>query len=125
MVNSTPVLQNVAGNPVGGAHFDVTEDSTLIYLEGDVEDLLEVQRQIASIDRDEILSRFVEIKGSFTGDPQFSPDGKQIAITRQLDGNADVWILDLVRDTTTRLTFSEDLDVGPKWSSDGRMIYFA
>jgi len=56
---------------------------------------------------------------------EISPNGKRLATVRFKDGNVDVWILDRERDTATRLTFDDDVDVAPRWSADGKWIYFA
>jgi dipeptidyl aminopeptidase/acylaminoacyl peptidase len=65
-------------------------------------------------------------------DPQLSPDGRKLAFTlRQTDmeankGRTDLWVLDL--DTTgarpRQLTQHEANDSSPRWSADGRRIYF-
>jgi Tol biopolymer transport system component len=53
-----------------------------------------------------------------------SPDQKSAAGTRWVDGNGDIWIIDLERDTPTRLTFDDAVDLAPAWSPDGRTVYF-
>jgi serine/threonine-protein kinase len=54
-----------------------------------------------------------------------SPDETQAATTRVSDGNVDIWIMHLERDTLTRLTFNESLDINPQFSADGRLVYFS
>jgi serine/threonine-protein kinase len=56
--------------------------------------------------------------------PRISPDGTRIALSLVTDGNADVWIWDLVRKTLTRLTFNKEPDAFPLWTADGRRIAF-
>ncbi len=56
--------------------------------------------------------------------PELSPDGRRVAMWRGVQGNADVWLLDLVRGGMTRLTFDPALDIGPIWSPDGLRIAF-
>jgi Tol biopolymer transport system component len=58
---------------------------------------------------------------------RLSPDGRRIA-TDQTDAdgrNIDLWIYDLARNTSARLTFDAGLDQTPVWSSDGRRILFS
>jgi len=55
-----------------------------------------------------------------------SPDGKRAAVTI-LDPKyqkSDVWVLDLERGTSTRLTFDPEDDILPLWSPDGKRVYF-
>jgi Tol biopolymer transport system component len=68
--------------------------------------------------------------GSDTGlynSPRLSPDGKRVAMSRYTDINftaQDVWVMDLVQRTRTRLTF-DTLAASPLWSPDGRRVAYA
>jgi Tol biopolymer transport system component len=58
---------------------------------------------------------------------RLSPDGRRVA-TDQTDPdgrNIDVWIHELARGATTRMTFDPALDQMPVWSPDGKQILFA
>ncbi len=59
--------------------------------------------------------------------PAISPDGTRVAANRldPVTGNWDVWIVDIARDITSRLTFGASQDADPIWSPDGRHIVFA
>ena len=57
--------------------------------------------------------------------PELSPDGRRVAMRRTVQGNADIWLLDLVRGGMTRLTFDAASDINPVWSPDGMRIAFA
>jgi Tol biopolymer transport system component len=54
--------------------------------------------------------------------PRLSPDGKRVAF-RTPAPNCDIWIHDLARGSTTRLTLEGD-NHGVVWSPDGRRIAF-
>ncbi len=56
--------------------------------------------------------------------PELSPDGKRVAVDRTVDGNRDVWLLDLVRGGMTRLTNDRAADGYPVWLSNGNQIAF-
>ena len=42
--------------------------------------------------------------------PRFSPDGTRLALSMTVDGNVDVWVYDIGRDTMSRLTSTPGLD---------------
>jgi serine/threonine protein kinase len=56
---------------------------------------------------------------------QISPNGQKLAADRTdpVDRNTDVWVLDLSRDTTTRLTFDTALDISPIWLGNTRLLF--
>jgi Tol biopolymer transport system component len=62
---------------------------------------------------------------SALGDPQLSPDGKYVAFDRSVDGNRDVWLLEVGRNLMTRFTFTPGSDVEPVWSPDGSRLAYA
>jgi eukaryotic-like serine/threonine-protein kinase len=55
--------------------------------------------------------------------PRLSPDGTLLAVFRT-EGGGDIWIDDLARGSSTRLTFDPSVDNVPVWSPDGRRIAF-
>jgi eukaryotic-like serine/threonine-protein kinase len=57
--------------------------------------------------------------------PQISPDGKRVAVTKFDGANVDVWVHDLNRHVTQRITFDPGLDQSPVWSPDGKRIAFS
>ncbi len=52
-----------------------------------------------------------------------SPDGRQMALGRVVDGKRDIWLLELARGVLSR--FTADGGVGPLWMPDGSGIVFA
>ncbi len=71
--------------------------------------------------RQEILA---ENPGAMEYSARFSPDGKSIAFSRVVDGNADIFVLDLARGTERRLTRDSGVDTSPSYSPDGKTIVF-
>ena len=55
--------------------------------------------------------------------PRLSPDGKRVAFFKA-DGGGDIWVTDLERSTTMRLTLDPATDNIPVWSPDGKRIAF-
>ena len=59
------------------------------------------------------------------GAPAFSPDGRKLVVTLGgVDGNPDIYVLDITSRRTTRLTTHRAIDTEGTWSPDGRYIYF-
>ena len=56
--------------------------------------------------------------------PDISPDGRYVAIDRTIEGNRDVWIMDLIRGGTARFTTHSAIDGYPVWSPDGTRLVF-
>ena len=56
--------------------------------------------------------------------PDVSPEGGRVAVRKGIGGEMDIWIYDLARDTSTRLTFDEANDAMPRWSPDGQRVVF-
>jgi serine/threonine protein kinase len=57
--------------------------------------------------------------------PEISPDGRQLAVSRTIQGNQDIWLVDLIRGGLTRFTFDSAIDSAPVWSPDGMRIALA
>jgi serine/threonine-protein kinase len=55
---------------------------------------------------------------------KISPDGTKVALGIGAEGNRDIWIWDLVRETMPKLTFDEADDSYPLWTPDGKRIVF-
>ena len=58
------------------------------------------------------------------GDASWSPDGKRLVFTLEVNGNVDVYHMDLDGGDVTRLTHDESEDSRASWSPDGSMIAF-
>jgi Tol biopolymer transport system component len=58
--------------------------------------------------------------------PALSPNGRYLAFDRVMPqtGARNVWVADLERNVTSRLTFSTAVDAAPVWSPDGTRIVF-
>jgi Tol biopolymer transport system component len=65
-------------------------------------------------------------KGAYQN-PAVSPDGTRIAVT-QLDrqsANSNIWVLDVARGNSIKVTFKPGRNDSPVWSPDGKSIMFS
>jgi Tol biopolymer transport system component len=56
--------------------------------------------------------------------PSLSPDGQHIAMYRTVDGNSDIWLMEVERGVRERFTMDIAGEVNPVWSPDRRRIAF-
>jgi TolB protein len=67
----------------------------------------------------------VSNKPGINGAPAFSPNGKKLVITLGgVEGNPDIYVLDITSRQVKRLTTHRAIDTEGTWSPDGRYIYF-
>jgi serine/threonine-protein kinase len=57
--------------------------------------------------------------------PRISPDGARVLVAIKKEGNDDIWLHDLSRETLTRLTSAETAEEWPLWTPDGSRIVFS
>ena len=117
-----PVVQNVTSSPAeGGAQIAFAATGLMGYIRGGP---LVPQYPIVWVDRDGRQSPLLAEPGAYAN-PRLSPDGRRLSLTVLREGNWDIWVYDLERQVTTRLTFDEATDTEQVWSPDGREIVFS
>ncbi len=124
-----PILDGIQSDGFRGfAPYAFSDEGLLVYVPGvdsglDLEqvagrDLLWVDRE----GREEVL----EIKSRRQVVPRLSPDGQRLAVSINGGNGWDVWILDLTRGTSSRLTFEPS--ALPKiliWAADSDRVIFS
>ena len=120
------VMQGVAVSFTGSAHFSISHEGSLVYLPGGpgggptlgTGELIWVDRQGAA----QPVSRNRQVYAVHS----LSPDGRRVAVSIMAGGATDVWVLDVARDTLTRLTLEGGVNGSPLWTPDGkRVTYYA
>jgi serine/threonine-protein kinase len=115
------VLQGVFTSVASGAvHFTVSENGVLAFLPGELD---AGRRKTVWIGRDGVT----EPTGPEVGPHRqiaLAPGNRHLALISGTGQNDDLWVHDLERDTTSRLTFEGSVSE-PVWSPDGGHIAYA
>jgi Tol biopolymer transport system component len=84
------------------------------------------QRQFVWVDRaGKEVSRIGTPEPRGPSYASMSPDHRRLAMQRTVDGNTDIWILDLERGLSIRFTSEPQADIAPVWSPRGDRIVYA
>ena len=119
----TPIAESVAFvSPDGRAAFDVSETGTLVYRVSGIQ----AATQPHWIDRSGNTIGAVGEPGDYQT-ASLSPDGSRLAVEMHdlRSGTGDLWIIDLVRRSPSRLTFDGMHHNTAVWSPDGSEIVFS
>ena len=120
--DATPIVSNIAVNTgTFRSIFTASSTGTLLYLGGSENSA----HFLAWYGRDGRRLGPVIAEKAVYRDPALSPDGKRLAVSIKGSGNSqDIWVIDLQRQTKTRLTFGPSRAASPVWSPDGKWIYY-
>jgi eukaryotic-like serine/threonine-protein kinase len=116
---AVPVVDGLVTNLSGGAHFDVSPSGTLAYVSGTLGESVRELKWVAFDGTAEPAAAFA-MGRSF----MLSPDGTRVVRNNTAGPTRDVWVDDLVRKTSTRLT-SQDGNFTAIWSNDGRWVFLS
>ncbi len=119
--DAVPIAEQIIySTPYSRGMFSVSLDGVLILQSG------ENQVQRAAI-FDRSGNRTSLLPDINPASPRFSSDAQHLAfhIIDNQTRNADVWVHELARGTSSRLTFSPSLDINPFWSARGDSIVFS
>ena len=119
--NPVPVVENVRTTSTGAASFSLADDGSLVYVTSTGGT---PQRTLVWVDR-EGREEPVGAPPRPYYRPRVSPDGTRLAVEVVDAANPDVWIYDLARGTSTKLTVDEAVDSRPLWTPDGERVVFS
>ena len=120
---AVPVLEGIQGRQWGlGDFYDLSDNGVLVHVPGlggrPARRLIWLEPGGEPDPSSKNVERYI--------DPSLSPDGRRLAVAVGGDGLQQLWTLDLMRDTLTRLTFLEESAAyAPIWTPDGRRITFS
>jgi serine/threonine protein kinase len=118
------LIQNVATNEMSGhAQFAIAADGTLAYIPGTASGAILPQRTLVWVNQEGIEEPLLAEPNAYLF-PKLSPDGSKVVLAIGDAENQDIWIWDIVRETMTRLTFSEGMEIQPIWTPDGNRVVF-
>jgi serine/threonine-protein kinase len=118
--SAVPVVENVMGMRSSGAvHADLSRGGLLTYIAGSP---WSRRDRLVWRERNGHTEPLPAPPAGYTA-PRLSPDRTRIAVPVAGDNTFDVWVWDIARQTSTRLTFEGDNDTAV-WSPDGQRIAF-
>jgi Tol biopolymer transport system component len=104
--------------------FSVSRQQTLVYWPISAQETAPGTQQIIWMDRKGKRGPSVTMAGTF-GSLRLSPDGHRLALDqRDKEGNTDLWLIDLDRGVSDRLTTDPAVDQHPIFSPDGKQVVF-
>lgn len=124
--------QTITGDPVAVAQnlrvgpftrptdFSVTRDGTLLYLAG----AAGTDRELIWVGRDGKVDPVDPSWKAIFGSPALSPDGKRLAVSIAGDPRTDIWIKQLDRGPSLKLSFEGTNNIYPQWTPDGKNITY-
>lgn len=117
---ATPLLEGVSNDSnYGFAQLDFSRSGTILYHRGGTQGLKTIQ-WLDGAGKTESL----RAEPALYQIPRVSPDGSRLAFSVVEGSNADVWVYDWQRNTSTRLTVGPGVNTDPVWSPDGRYVVF-
>jgi Tol biopolymer transport system component len=116
------IFQNLKYAPdSGGAQFDVSRNGTLVHRQADAE---VGEQAVFKIDVRGSRTQLLSLPGTWLLSPILSPDGTKVAMLKAEGANRQLWVFDMARDVSRRLTFDTSSPIRARWSPDGlRVIY--
>jgi Tol biopolymer transport system component len=116
------LAEGIGADAMGGVGAFAASAGTIVYRTGQSAG----KRQFRWLDRaGKELSRVGSPEVAGPSYASLAPDGHHIAVQRSVDGNTDIWLVDVDRGTPIRFTTDPQADIAPVWSPRGDRIVYA
>jgi Tol biopolymer transport system component len=112
------ILEDLRTEELGAAQFSISNDGTLIYLSGQHSS----QGSLIWRDRDDNIEP-AGMDGLSFGQFDLSPDGQKIVLQLYDLGNEDIWVYDIQRGSSERITYG-GLYFEPIWHPDSKSLAY-
>jgi Tol biopolymer transport system component len=119
-----PVIDGISGDvTTGSAHYAVAKNGTLVFVPGDPSG---GNRQLVWVDKQGKVTA-IDVEAAHYDGPHVSPDGRRVAVDVVTGASLrDIYIIDTVVGTSSRLTLGGVENRTPIWMHDGhRLVYMA
>jgi serine/threonine protein kinase/Tol biopolymer transport system component len=119
--DSVMILQGVADSGNGRRAVSFSSTGLFAYVRGSFD-----PRRLVWVNRAGTIVGFVgQLDTGGIANPELSPDGKRVAVTRRSENSPpNVWLIDIDRGVPTRFTFGSGNFNAPFWSPDGKRVLF-
>jgi Tol biopolymer transport system component len=100
--------------------FSISDTGVLVYRNGVAAPTM---KQLLWFDRDGRQVGQVGANANY-GNVDLSPSADRVAVDINTNGNRDVWVIDIARGVSSRITFDPGADWSSSWSPDGTQLIF-
>jgi Tol biopolymer transport system component len=115
-----PLSEDAVIDPSNGvAHLNVASNGTMAYIPSS---MAQRPRSLVWVDRTGNMREVTPVRKRYA-DPRLSPDGNRVAVTIT-DRSRDVWIEDLARRVSSRVTSGPASEFAPIWMHNGSQLLF-
>jgi Tol biopolymer transport system component len=119
-ITVAPSVDIDSGAATGLSGFSISANGVLAHRNGAT-----TRRQLAWVDRTgKAQGALVASDDTAFAMPELAPDGRRLAVLRNIQGNPDIWLIDTDRGAASRFTYAPSLEQSAVWSPDGRRIVF-
>jgi serine/threonine-protein kinase len=106
----------------GAGQYSFSGSGSLVYAGGGI--FPDIKASLVWLDREGRVESLPAPPAPYTH-CRLSPDGKRVAVHTMGYENSDIWVYDIPRGTSTRLTLEETVEAFPVWTPDGTRITYA